>query len=741
MIWLAVRLAFAGGRESLVRLVATAVGVALGATLLLLAAVLYPALHAHDVRRAWTATSAHNVRPAQNPAATDPLLWRLSLDHYDGQVITWVDVAALGPRAPVPPGLARLPGPGQLAVSPAMDRLLRAAPASLLKDRYPGRVLQTIGNAALAGPGQLIVFVGHAAAQLRGQPWVITVRSIESAPIDVSLTRQGRLVLGIGVIALLAPILVLIATAARLSAARREQRFAALRLVGATPRQVRAMTAVEAALAAIAGAAFGFVLFDLFRRYAAGVNLGGSTFFRSDLRLTPALALLVGLGVPALGVTVALASLRWVQISPLGVVRRATPARPTWRRLIPLALGLVIFAATLPVLSNSQGEWVVAVIFVTMGLVIAGIVVAGPLLTLAVGRLLGRLAKRPPALLAGRRLADSPGAGFRAISGLILAVFVVTIVSEFAAVSQSRYVGGQAQLPAGSVAAVILGPQTPAMDPDPATALLHSLAGIAGVRGVVGIRVRQRSPLVGGSGGKGLGPTLFGRCSELLVGRIARCSDPSAIVGISADVLEKNLSFGVSGGALARPVRGVALARLPLAAVVVTTDGRLGTIETARTVLDTAVGAAAEFLPLTTADITAQNRQLGTELGRIGTAALVLTLLIAGLSLAISIAGGLIERKRPFALLRLSGLPLRDLNKMLLAETAIPLLTIAVASTGLGLAVSAYVLWVNHESWTPPSAGYWPALAGGLLLALAVAAAATMPLLARLTSLETARFE
>lgn len=130
--------------------------------------------------------------------------------------------------------------------------------------------------------------------------------------------------------------------------------------------------------------------------------------------------------------TVALASLRWVQISPLGVVRRAAPARPTWRRLVPLALGLVIFAATLQVLSNSQGEWVVAVIFVTMGLVIAGIVVAGPLLTLAVGSLLGRLAKRPPALLAGRRLADSPGVGFRAISGLILAVFVVTIVSETA---------------------------------------------------------------------------------------------------------------------------------------------------------------------------------------------------------------------------------------------------------------------------------------------------------------------
>jgi hypothetical protein len=231
------------------------------------------------------------------------------------------------------------------------------------------------------------------------------------------------------------------------------------------------------------------------------------------------------------------------------------------------------------------------------------------------------------------------------------------------------------------------------------------------------------------------------RCSDLLAANLARCSVPSSTVSIDGDSLDKDLSFNISDTDLARPVRGVTLARLPLAVVVVTTNGQLPVIEAVRTRLDIAVGAAAEFLPMTTADIMAQNLLLATELGRIGTAALLATLLIAGLSMAISVAGGLLERKQPFALLRLSGLPLRDLHRMLLAETAAPLVTIAVISTGLGLAVAAYVLAVNHEPWLPPSAGYWPALAGGLLLALGVAAVATMPLLGRLTSPESARVE
>jgi hypothetical protein len=47
---------------------------------------------------------------------------------------------------------------------------------------------------------------------------------------------------------------------------------------------------------------------------------------------------------------------------------------------------------------------------------------------------------------------------------------------------------------------------------------------------------------------------------------------------------------------------------------------------------------------------------------------------------------------------------------------------------------------IGTRQWRPPSLGYWGALAGGLVLAMAIVAS-TLPLLTRLTSLESARFE
>ena len=57
----------------------------------------------------------------------------------------------------------------------------------------------------------------------------------------------------------------------------------------------------------------------------------------------------------------------------------------------------------------------------------AGLVIAGPWLTMACARVMARRASRPAALIAGRRLSDNPRAAFRAISGLILALFVTSV--------------------------------------------------------------------------------------------------------------------------------------------------------------------------------------------------------------------------------------------------------------------------------------------------------------------------
>ena len=84
---------------------------------------------------------------------------------------------------------------------------------------------------------------------------------------------------------------------------------------------------------------------------------------------------------------------------------------------------------------------------------------------------------------------------------------------------------------------------------------------------------------------------------------------------------------------------------------------------------------------------------------------------------------------------------LAELQKTALLEAAAPLLLIALASAVLGLGTSAVIVGVaGGIPWKPPTIGYWLSLAGGLAVALGVAAAA-LPLLGRTTAPSAVRFE
>lgn len=104
-------------------------------------------------------------------------------------------------------------------------------------------------------------------------------------------------------------------------------------------------------------------------------------------------------------------------------------------------------------------------------------------------------------------------------------------------------------------------------------------------------------------------------------------------------------------------------------------------------------------------------------------------------------AAGIIERKRPFALLRVAGMHLSELQRTALLEAAAPLLLIALASAMLGLGTSAVIVGLaGGIPWNMPTVGYWLSLTGGLVVALGVVAAA-LPLLGRTSTPSAVRFE
>ncbi|HEV7757898.1 MAG TPA: FtsX-like permease family protein [Acidimicrobiales bacterium] len=784
VVRLAGRLTAGGGRESVVRLVLTGAGLALAVTMLLFAAVAFPALHAHDVRRAWTQTTPDNRQPAQDESTSDPLRWRQTEDRFDGHDLLRVDLAAEGPDAPVPPGLDRLPAPGEMAVSPALRDLLDRTERALLGDRFPDRVTAIVGRDALASPDDLVAFVGRTPDELQarggddpqvGPDGTVVVRSIESAPVSRGLTREMRVVFVIGGLGLLIPVIVFVATATRLAAARREQRLAAMRLAGATLQQVGTVSAVEAAVAAVGGTVVGFGAFLAIRPSLARIPFDGATFYPSDLHLSWAWAVLVAVGVPLLAVGAATVSLRRIRISPLGVARRATPARPTARPLLLVVVGMVGLVAVAVWARSSRAEeaetYAAGAAFVVM---ILGIVLSGPWLTALVARGVARFGRRAPSLLAARRLQDNPAAGFRAISGIVLAVFVGTV---FAGITASVLAG---QVPAGGLAADVvvaasqpgpdvrspapgtpaastageggpgdqvpaLGPapqrvpQRPSLDPVGARRLVSDLAAIDGVERVVIARAVPDDPELFAAlarSGADLSAPVLVDCAD--VAPLGLEPPPESPPCDGATILTV-AGTRVDASGFSPDLSADEVADLPIVAAAAVTDGRTSALEQARTRLEQDFAGSPA---LTGGDLDEANRSELDTLQRVSNIGLSVTLVIAGCSLAVAVAGAIVERRHAFALLRLAGTRLSDLRRVVLAEAAAPLLIVAAASSGLGLVVADLVLAAGggQHDFALPTLGYWLALVGGLGVALLVVLA-TLPLLQRLTALDTTRFE
>ncbi|QKW22811.1 ABC transporter permease [Kitasatospora sp. NA04385] len=753
MIRLGLRLAVSGGREALLRLLVTAAAVAVGVGLLLTTLAAVNAVHTQNGRYAWINTSPTTV-PADREAAgtapegNAPLWWMTRRDTFRGQQIGRVDVAPTGPTTVLPPGVDRLPADGEYYLSPALAKLADATPPEQLADRFGGHRIGILGKDALPGPDSLVALVGDSPQELSAIHGAVEVTRILTTSPDrcddcpIGIRSNGiTLILTVATGALVFPLLILIGTATRLSATRRERRFAAMRLVGATPRQVSAISAVESALAAAAGVLLGFLPYLALRGRVAAVSLTGYRFYTSDLTLTLPQVAVVGLGVPLAAVVAARIALRRVRISPLGVSRRVTPKPPRAWRVVPLLAGLaelVFLLVRHPESTPGQVRGYLS----AFGLIMTGILLSGPWLTGRAAALLARRTQRPAALIAARRLADNPTAGFRAVSGLVLALLVMTatigIITTMTA-ERGRVEGGpqfdNVLLNGLSEDRTPEGLDRGAGPPAP-PGLTAGLLAVPGVRGTMLVHPLDEVVPVHAGGETAASETVA--CPELeAVGVFGRCA-PGAATAYLPSVLA---GFRDYSGTVwpAAPYTAEQVAALPVVSVVVATDGSPAAVERARTMVDTAYPASRQSRTLAEG-----RKESGAELQgfrQLAKVVVLATFPIAGCSLAVSVAAALGERKRPFSLLRLSGVPLAMLRRVVLMESAVPLLAVSALAIGTGL-LAADLFLRSQLQYTLHSlgAGYYLAVAGGLAGALAVIGA-TLPLLRRITGPETARNE
>jgi hypothetical protein len=384
--------------------------------------------------------------------------------------------------------------------------------------------------------------------------------------------------------------------------------------------------------------------------------------------------------------------------------------------------------------------------------------------------LLAAFAKGAPSLLAARRLADNPKAAFRTVSGLMLAVFVGTAIGTIVSTGlNASTAGARAEL--NDVLRVGYniddGPKSDRASANDGLAPRLAAQTVSALRSYPGVTVfpiyalpatgtpdTQSGKGGGSSGPDGSEPPEYDSVISCAALRqlpiLGTCpAGAQAVEMLPSDLLTDNpLAMHFPTVHSDDPAYSGSLTGLRLSILMVRTSDA-ATLERVRTYL------AVHVPPLKGANVLAGGNQPQTfgEVARVRQAAIEaaqrvvflmigLTLLVAGCSLAVAMGAGLIERKRPFILLRLSGIASRSLYLTVLLESLLPLVATAVlaAVTGLVLAIPVTKALTPGTPLQLPGHAYGLTMAIGFAVCLAVIGS-TLPLLGRVTASDNARFE
>ncbi|MEU7115187.1 FtsX-like permease family protein [Streptomyces sp. NPDC046182] len=417
-----------GGRRGRARFLLMTFGCSLGVACLAAALTIPAILAAHDNRAA--ARSPQMVHEYEGPSApTNTFVMEPLVDAYGAQPLRRVFIARppSGP-SPVPPGVDRLPAPGEVLVSPRLwDELaLRPDLAGLL----PGRIVGTVGPAGVTGPDELFAYIGSTRAQLPearevdyfGSKWPpYTV--VDESTLDILRFTLACVVL--------LPLAVFLSVCARLSAESRARRLAALRLVGMSVKGTLRVNAGETVSAAFIGALLGIGGYLVVNEIMARIGLPGLHWYPADGRPEPSTLVACLILCPALAWFVSQRSARVAALTPLNVRRTAEPKPPRMYGSLLLLPGLGVIAGycTLSVLGKDPSGGSANAFLVPAAVLLtgAGLVFGLPPITAWLARRLAYTTRSLPLALAMRRAEVEPDASLRVVSGLVLLVFATSL--------------------------------------------------------------------------------------------------------------------------------------------------------------------------------------------------------------------------------------------------------------------------------------------------------------------------
>jgi hypothetical protein len=715
------RIALLGSRSAWGRLTGIAAGVAVGTAMFLLLLGAYNGLDRRDDRGAALRTVHVDDVSAAEPLTQNNALVAPITDYFGNREIDHFEIAVTPNTTITIPGLSTIPGPGEYLASPALQRLIASQPADQLGDRY-GTSVGTLPDSLLESPDSLVVLVGRSEADILARDSVGSVTDFSSAGGGAYLGY--RIIVIIGAIGMFFPVLLFISIVTQLGAAQRQERFAALRLIGASPQTVSWFAGVETALTGSIGALIGVAVALAFRPVAAGTRINGERFFVDDFAVGTATILVATIGMVVVSTLAAGVKIRRTDVSPVNTVRDSREAPPALFRCLPLIAGFaMVIAATLLVRSYHAGGNDILLLFIGgFLLLLVGIVMIGPVLTYWLSGLLNRYSGSAATLIASRRISSTPSATFRSVSGLVVAVFVVTVFAGSASsvAGETKLEAKPGILPSDALAALL--------DGNDASAETAAISQIPGVEGTV-IAYAARNTAEDGSRA-----TIIRGADAALLG-FTNIPDSTWVSFPLLDYVydDGDTPATLSAATVADP------AALKTQALIVRTDGSAAAIERARTALSRS--PVSDNL-LTRAEVAEMNsNQDIEELKVLAYLGAIISIAIAGCSLAIATACTMLDRKRVLGLMRLMGMPETNLRKIVAIEAAVPLLAVLGVVIGLGFAVAWCIIEGTSEysiGW--PDRWYVASIAFGLVLAIGMIAA-TFGLIRRNTLVTVTRFE
>jgi ABC-type antimicrobial peptide transport system permease subunit len=129
-----------------------------------------------------------------------------------------------------------------------------------------------------------------------------------------------------------------------------------------------------------------------------------------------------------------------------------------------------------------------------------------------------------------------------------------------------------------------------------------------------------------------------------------------------------------------------------------------------------------------------------SDFDRLGRVAALFVLIVGAFGLAAAMIGGLLERRRPFALLHASGVRVGELRRAVLLETTATMVLTSLVGAALGLVLAFNSSRQTNVDWRWPGADVYGSVAGGVLAALLFSTLA-LPLLSLATRHEAIRYE